>query len=92
MGRKWKNIFAIDLFTYSNLIKLGDIHQSKYSDNFFDIIVCGWVLTYSNDFEKIVEELIRITKNKGLISIGFTYQPNNELNNQLKNHKKTKLK
>ena len=81
LGFLWKNIFAIDLFTYSKLTKLGDIHQSEYSDNFFDIIVCGWVLTYSNDFEKIIDELIRITKNKGIISIGFTYQPETEIMN-----------
>ena len=78
LGFLWKNIFAIDLFSYSNLIEVGDIHKNKYSDNFFDIIVCGWVLPYSNNFEKILEELIRITKNNGLISIGFTYTPNLE--------------
>ena len=50
----------------------------KISDNSFDIIVCGWVLPYSNNYEKIVEELIRITKNGGLISIGWSYDPNEE--------------
>ncbi len=78
LGFLWKNIFAIDLFSYSKLIKLGDIHDSKYSDSSFDIIVCGWVLSYSNNFEKIFEELLRITKDGGLISIGFTYVPNIE--------------
>ena len=87
-GFLWKNIFAIDLITYSKLTKLGDIHQSEYSENFFDIIVCGWVLTYSNDFEKIIDELIRITKNKGLISIGFTYQPETEKVNIYDQNKK----
>ncbi len=75
LGFKWKNISSIDLISYSNLTELGDIHKSRYLDNFFDIIVCGWVLSYSNNYEKSLEELLRITKNKGLISIGFTYIP-----------------
>ena len=75
LGFKWKNIFAIDLLTYSDLIELGDIHNCKYEDNSFDIIICGWVLSYSNNYEKILDEMFRICKNKGVISIGFTYIP-----------------
>ena len=75
LGFKWKNIHSIDLISYSKLTKLGDIHKSEYADSSFDIIVCGWVLSYSNNFEKTLDELLRITKNKGLISIGFSYIP-----------------
>ena len=75
LGFKWENIFGIDLLSYSKLIEVGDIHKSNYSNNFFDVVVCGWVLTYSNDYKKILNELIRITKHNGIISIGFTYIP-----------------
>ena len=75
LGFRWKNISSIDLISYSNLTELGDIHKSKYLDNSFDIIVCGWVLPYSNNYEKTLEELLRITKNNGIISIGFSYIP-----------------
>ena len=75
LGFNWKNIKSLDLISYSSLTDLGDIHNTSYSDNSFDQIVCGWVLTYSNKFEKILTELLRIVKDKGLISIGFTYIP-----------------
>jgi len=39
------------------------------------VILCGWVLTYSDNYEKILEELLRIVKDKGIISIGFSYNP-----------------
>ena len=78
LGFAWKNISAIDLISYSKLIELGDIHKTTYEDSFFDIIGCGWVLPYSNNYEKIIEELIRITKNGGLIHIGWSYDPNEE--------------
>jgi hypothetical protein len=75
LGFNWKNIHSLDLISYSSLTDLGDIHKTTYSDSSFEHIICGWVLTYSNDFEKILDELLRIVKNKGLISIGFTYVP-----------------
>lgn len=75
LGFSWKNIYAIDLLSYSRKIELGDIHKTNYKDETFDIIVCGWVLSYSNDYEKILDEMLRISKKKGIISIGFTYIP-----------------
>tara|TARA_B100000575_G_C23136486_1_gene660341 strand:+ start:494 stop:1249 length:756 start_codon:yes stop_codon:yes gene_type:complete len=78
MGFKWQNIYGIDLLSYSNLVTLGDIHKSKYMDNFFNVILCGWVITYSTNYEKILDELLRIVKNKGIISIGFSYNPNED--------------
>ena len=78
MGFKWQNIYGIDLLSYSNLVTLGDIHNSKYMDNFFNVIICGWVITYSTNYEKILDELLRIVKNKGIISIGFSYNPNED--------------
>ena len=78
LGFAWKNISAIDLLSYSKLIDIGDIHKTDYEDNSFDIVGCGWVLPYSNNYENIIAELIRITKNGGLISIGWSYDPNEE--------------
>ena len=69
LGFQWQNIYGIDLLSYSKLITLGDIHNSKYEDDFFNIILCGWVLAYSSKPEKILDELLRIIKNKGIISI-----------------------
>ena len=74
-GFKWKNIYAIDLISYSNKILLGDIHNTNYPDNQFNIILCGWVLHYSQDYKKVLKELIRISKNGCIISIGSTYNP-----------------
>ena len=75
LGFKWKNIKSLDLLRYSKLTDLGDIHNTDYETNSFNIIVCGWVMTYSNNFEKMLKEMIRITRNTGIISIGFTYHP-----------------
>ena len=52
LGFKWKNIEAIDLHSYSNLVKLGDMHQLEFADNSFDFIISGWTLRYSNNVNK----------------------------------------
>ena len=75
LGFQWKNISSIDLISYSSKIKLGDIHDTNYTDNQFDVIVCGWVITYSNNYRKILDEIYRIAKNKAIICIGYTYMP-----------------
>lgn len=75
LGFRWKNIKSLDLLRYSKLTDLGDIHNTNYETDTFNIIICGWVMTYSGNFEKMLKEMIRITKNAGIISIGFTYHP-----------------
>ena len=75
LGFKWKNISSIDLISYSKKISLGDIHETEYSDNLFDVVICGWVIPYSNNYRKILDEIYRISKNKSVLCIGYTYIP-----------------
>lgn len=71
-GFRFKNIESIDLQSYSKLIKLGDMLDIPFENNHFDIVICGWVLSYTNKIQESVNELIRVTKNKGLICIGIS--------------------
>ena len=72
-GFKSENIKAIDLHSYSPLIDIGDIHNIKYENNSFDLLICGWVLRYSTDRDKAINEMIRVTKNEGIIAIGVAF-------------------
>ena len=74
-GYDYKNIYAIDLFSISKKIKIGDIHDIPYSDDFFDIVFCGWVLAYSENKKLAVREICRVLKSGGLFSIGVSYSP-----------------
>ena len=71
-GFSFKNTEAIDLQSYSKLIKLGDMLSIPYDDNKFDIVICGWVLSYTNKIQDAINELIRVTKNRGFICIGIS--------------------
>lgn len=87
LGFKWKNISSIDLISYSSRIKLGDIHETDYQDNYFDVIVCGWVIPYSNNYKKILNEIYRITNKKGILCIGYTYIPEDK--DKIRKYKKS---
>ena len=71
-----RNITALDLFSYSPLIEVGDMHDMTFEDESFDVVICGWVLGYSNDRQAAANEILRVTKPGGLISIGNAYSAN----------------
>src|SRR5262249_13781537 len=46
-GFSLPNITMIDLFSYSPIIQIGDMHKMEFPDDTFDVIVLGYVLGYS---------------------------------------------
>ena len=52
-GFNKNKIKSIDLISVSPLINLMDMHNLKFKENEFDFIYSSYVLTYSNDPEKI---------------------------------------
>jgi SAM-dependent methyltransferase len=72
-GFAWRNIYGLDLITYSDKVWLGDMHDMPFNDNFFDAVLCGWTLSYSSTPQKATKEMVRVVRNKGLIGIGVEY-------------------
>jgi hypothetical protein len=74
-GYQYKNISAIDLFSISSKIDVGDIHSLPYADNSFDVVLCGWVIAYSENKKLAASEIARVLKPGGIFSIGVSYSP-----------------
>lgn len=70
-----KNIEAIDLISYSPWIRAGDMHDMPFADSSFDVVLSGWVLAYSDNKQKAADEMIRVSKNGGILGIGIGYSP-----------------
>jgi SAM-dependent methyltransferase len=70
-----ENLRAVDLIASSPLMDLGDMHHLPYGDREFDVVISGWVLTYSKDPARAVREMVRVCKNGGLIAIGVSSAP-----------------
>ena len=65
------NCRGLDLFTYSPLIQLGDMHEMPFPSGEFDAVVMGWVLYYSRNPIKAINEVTRVMKPGGLLAIGW---------------------
>lgn len=77
-GFKKNNIRGLDLISYSPLIDLGDMHAMPYDDSSVDIIIAGWVLAYSEDRQAAAKEIIRVTKDGGIVALGASYNPKSD--------------
>lgn len=71
LGYKKKQIYALDTFSYSKQISMGNMHSMEYSDDTFDIVVGGWILAYSEDPEFAMKEIFRVTKRGGLAVLSW---------------------
>lgn len=69
LGLRWKNIGAIDTYSYSPRIRVGNMHNIDYPNEHFNIVVCGWTLAYSNNPAAALGEFARILSSNGLLII-----------------------
>lgn len=83
IGFKKKNISAIDTFSYSPRIKAGDIHNTQYLDDSFDLIIAGWTIAYSNTPLKAMSEFHRILRNGGRLILTWDLPEDYNLNDPL---------
>ena len=68
-----ENVYGLDLFSYSPLIEIGDMHEMPFSDDFFDCMVLGWVWSYSTNWSKLAEEIFRCSRDKAILAISADY-------------------
>lgn len=83
LGYKKKQIYALDTFSYSKQISMGNMHSMEYSDEAFDIVVGGWILAYSEDPALAMKEIFRVTKRGGLAVL--TWDLASEIDNYSQN-------
>ena len=68
-GFRWKNIFGLDLYSEHPKVKLANIENIQNNNSEYDVIVCSGVLNYVNKLSLSMNNLIKLTKNGGLIVI-----------------------
>lgn len=87
-GFKLENIKAIDLISYSPYVEIGDMHHMPYKDNSFDVILLGWVISYSKDWAAVRDEILRCAAPRCVVAIAADYSQPTE-SNQKFNHEET---
>ena len=76
LGFQLKNINALDLHSYSDLIKLGDATDIPFDTNTFDLVIIGKMLVYTDEPDKVINETVRILKNNGIVSMYHSHVKN----------------
>jgi len=75
----FKDVRGLDLFSYSPYIDIGDMHCTNYESGTFDAVILAWVLPYTKDPKKMIDEAKRIVKSGGLICLGWHYLANKKI-------------
>ena len=76
------NVHGLDLFSYSPMIDVGDIHNTSYANNEFDAVLLGWMISYCGDPKVIVAECKRILKPGGFLGFGIESNPAQRITGQ----------
>lgn len=71
-----ERITGLDLISYSDFVRIGDMHAMPFDDDSFDVVVAGWVLTYSTDNQQAAREILRVARPGAHIAIGCAVIPN----------------
>ena len=70
-GFTLKNLTGVDLFSYSPLIEVMDMHDLQFENDTFDLYYNSYTLVYSYDVAKACAEALRVTTDRGLVAIAF---------------------
>ena len=87
-----KQVYGFDLISYSKHVMLGDFHQSGLDSDSYDVVILGWMISYTKNPQLVIKESKRILKNGGLLGIGLDHchrevrqQSNSPAANELNN-------
>jgi len=71
-GVDYSEDFVITCQSIFNVNKIDlEIDNIPHDDDTFDIVICNQVLEHLKNYSKVIDELIRVTKEKGYILIGI---------------------
>jgi SAM-dependent methyltransferase len=63
------HVVGIDLFSEDSRIQVMDMHNLTFGENSFDIVYSSHSLEHSYDIQKVAQEFVRVTRDKGLMVI-----------------------
>lgn len=75
---------GLDLFSYSDMIDVGDMHETAFASGQFDAVILGWVISYSSNPENLINECKRVVKPGGYIGFGIESNPEHRQTGQFK--------
>ncbi|MGH2404793.1 MAG: class I SAM-dependent methyltransferase [bacterium] len=75
LGYGFRKVRGLDLIAYSPWVDVGNMHAMPYPNDAWDIVILGWVLSYSETPEAAVREIVRVTRRGGIVAVAVSYYP-----------------
>lgn len=75
LGYGFRKVRGLDLISYSPWVDVGNMHAMPYSNDAWDVVILGWVLSYSETPEAAVREIVRVTRRGGIVAVAVSYYP-----------------
>jgi SAM-dependent methyltransferase len=72
-GLGYPNVVGLDLISYSPYVRLGDMHNMPFEDDSFDVVICGWTLSYSKHPSRVASEIVRVLRSEAILGIGVEH-------------------
>lgn len=72
-GFSTRKVRGLDLISYSPFVDCGDMHSLPYSGDSFDVVICGWTLSYSRQPGVAASEMKRVCRRGGVIAVAVEY-------------------
>ena len=83
LGWEARQVKALDLYSYSPLVDLGDMHHMPFMSSTFSAIMCGWTLSYSRNPQQAASEITRVLAPGGHLAIGVEVAPADSVSEDL---------
>lgn len=68
-SKEVSKVVGIDLYSEDPRIRVMDMHQIQYPDNYFDILYSSHSLEHARDVERVIAEFLRVVRSDGIIAI-----------------------
>ena len=75
LGWDEAGIRGLDIFSYSPVIDVGDMHALPYADDSFSSIICSWTLSYSARPDVAAKEMVRVLRPGGCLVVSMQKVP-----------------
>lgn len=73
LGYGFRKVRGLDMIAYSPWVDVGNMHAMPYPDNAWDVVILGWVISYSETPEVAAREILRVTRSGGIVAVAVSY-------------------
>ena len=68
-ARGFNDVVGIDVFSQREDIKVMDMHEMAFADDWFDVVYASHALEHAYDVERVVAEVVRVARDGAIVGV-----------------------